>query len=86
MDTWIYILLNETKLDSKICKDLLKIENYKIERCDRNREGGGIALYIKDSIIPCTQRFAREIAWIIVHWGRAFKSQTIFRYFMVPTP
>ena len=47
----IHILaLNETKLDSKICKDLLKIENYKIERCDRNREGGGIALYIKDSI------------------------------------
>ena len=41
---------NETKLDSKISKDLLKIENYEIERCDRNREGGGIALYIKDGI------------------------------------
>ena len=47
----IHILaLNETKLDSKISKDLLKIENYRIERCDRNREGGGIALYIKDGI------------------------------------
>ena len=44
------LALNETKLDSKISKDLLKIENYKIERCDRNREGGGIALYIKDGI------------------------------------
>ena len=47
----IHVLaLNETKLDSKISKDLLKIENYKIERCDRNREGGRIALYIKDGI------------------------------------
>ena len=47
----IHVLaLNETKLYSKISKDLLKIENYKIETCDRNREGGGIALYIKDGI------------------------------------
>ena len=42
--------LNETKLDKKMPKNILAIPNYKLEREDRNRHGGGVAVYIRDSI------------------------------------
>ena len=50
-DLGIHILaINETKLDGNIDDTLVSIDGYSIKRCDRNRNGGGVALYIKDSI------------------------------------
>ena len=42
--------IDETKLDDSIDDALLSIDGYSI-RCDRNRKGGGVALYIKDTIL-----------------------------------
>ena len=42
---------NETKLDGTIDDALVSIDGYSIKRHDRNRNGGGVALYIKDSIV-----------------------------------
>ena len=48
----IHILaINETKLDGTIDVALVSIDGYSIKRRDRNRNGGGVALYIKDSIV-----------------------------------
>ena len=30
---------------------MISVDGYSIKRCDRNRKGGGVALYIKDSIL-----------------------------------
>ena len=50
-DKGIHILaLNETKLDKKTPKQLMNIKSYKIELEDRNRHGGGVAIYIRESI------------------------------------
>ena len=47
----IHILaVNETKLDSKITDDLLQIEGYTLHREDRNRNGGGVAVYVRNSL------------------------------------
>ena len=43
------IALNETWLDESLSNDLLHIENFDLYRNDRNRHGGGVALYIKKS-------------------------------------
>jgi hypothetical protein len=46
-----YILaINETKLDSSISDSEIYINGYTIIRKDRNRNGGGIAIYIKNNI------------------------------------
>ena len=51
-DLGIHILaINETKLDGTIDDALVSIDGYSIKRSDRNRNGGGVALYIKDSIV-----------------------------------
>ena len=46
------ISLNETRLDVHIYNDELKIPEYKLFRKDRNRNGGGVALYIHSRINP----------------------------------
>ncbi len=47
----IHILaINETKLDGSIADDLVDVEGYSIKRCDRNRNGGGVAIYIKENL------------------------------------
>ena len=43
--------INETKLDGNIDDALLSIDGYSIKRRDRNRNGSGVALYVKDSIV-----------------------------------
>ena len=54
----IHILaLNETKLDKSIDDSLVGIEGYTLKRCDRDRHGGGVAIYIKDTLLDkCTMR------------------------------
>ena len=54
----IHILaISETKIDENVYDDLVSIDGYAIKRCDRNRFGGGVAIYIKDTIFDkCTVR------------------------------
>ena len=48
----IHILaLNETKLDKSIDDSLVGIEGYTLKRCDRDRHGGGVTIYIKDALL-----------------------------------
>ena len=51
-DLGIHILpINDNKLDSTIDDALVNIDGYFIKRRDRNRNGGGVAPCIKDSIV-----------------------------------
>ena len=42
--------LNETKLDLSISDSLVNVDNYQIIRNDRDRHGGGVAVYVHESI------------------------------------
>ena len=44
------ICINETKLDDSIDDSLVDIDGYAIIRKDRNKHGGGVALYIHQNI------------------------------------
>ena len=44
------ISLNETMLDSSISDYEIKINGYDIVRKDRNRHGGGVAIYLRNSL------------------------------------
>ncbi len=57
-DHGIHVLaINETKLDTNVDDDLVSIDGFSIKRCDRNRSGGGVAIYINDALIDkCTVR------------------------------
>ena len=44
------ICINETKLDDSIDDSLVHIDGYAIIRKDRNKHGGGVALYIHKNI------------------------------------
>ena len=42
--------MNETKIDDSISDDDMEIEGYIVNRKDRNRFGGGVAVYIHNTI------------------------------------
>ena len=44
------LAINETWLDNTIRTEDVNIPGYRFERCDRSREGGGVAIYIKESL------------------------------------
>ena len=44
------LALNETKLDHSIEKQLTEITGYKQLRLDRSRSGGGISIYVRDTL------------------------------------
>ena len=44
------LCLNETKIDDSISDDDIEIEGYIVNRKDRNRFGGGVAIYIHNTI------------------------------------
>ena len=44
------LALNETKIDEIVDDSLISIDGYFHERHDRNRFGGGVLIYIKDTI------------------------------------
>ena len=44
------LAINETKIDSSITSGLVGIDGYCLERNDRCKTGGGVALYIRNSI------------------------------------
>ena len=42
--------LNETRLDETISNSEISIDKYTLVRNDRTRHGGGVAMYIRNSI------------------------------------
>ena len=44
------LTLNETRLDNSISDSEVKIPAYDIVRRDRNRNGGGVAMFIRSTI------------------------------------
>lgn len=44
------LCLNETRLDSTISDNIVHIDGYEIIRRDRNRNGGGVCIYIRTSM------------------------------------
>ena len=59
--------ISETHLDNKIDDNSVDIPGYTIFRKDRNRHGGGVALYI-DNIIYSTRRLDLEINGLELVW------------------
>ena len=52
--------ISESKLDASVLDPEISTDNYKILRCDRNRQGGGVVCYVRNdlsyntlSIFPC---------------------------------
>ena len=45
------LAINETRLDDSICDSLVSIPGYDVIRNDRNRLGGGVAIFIKETIV-----------------------------------
>ena len=41
----------ESKLEVSVLEQEINIDNYKILRCDRNRQGGGVACYIRNDLV-----------------------------------
>ena len=44
------IAINKTKLDKKIADDNIAIDEFILKRLDRNRHGGGVAIYIRETL------------------------------------
>ena len=44
------LALNETKLDPGYPKELTSVAGYQQERLDRTGNGGGVSIYVRDSI------------------------------------
>ena len=44
------LAVNETGLDDTISSGEVIVPGYSLERNDRNRDGGGVALYIRNTI------------------------------------
>ena len=44
------LAVNETRLDDTISSGEVTVPGYALERNDRNRDGGGVALYIRNTI------------------------------------
>ena len=45
------LLTSETKIDSSFPTAQFHIDGYIIYRCDRNENGGGLLLYIRDMML-----------------------------------
>ncbi|MCP3663540.1 MAG: hypothetical protein GY696_13790 [Gammaproteobacteria bacterium] len=48
--------IQETKLDAKISSTEVAVPNYQLFRKDRNRNGGGVGIYARDSLNPSRVR------------------------------
>ena len=44
------LAINVTKIESSITSGLIRVDGYNLERNDRNKNGGGVALYIQNNI------------------------------------
>ena len=87
------LAVNETKLDKSVLDPYITIENYSEPvRCDRNRHGGGVAVFVKESIsysvrtdlpigdleIVCIEvKPKRSSPFVILAWYRPPKYDTL---------
>ena len=44
------LAMNETKIDHKIDDRLISLDDFSLCRYDRSRQGGGVALYIRNTV------------------------------------
>ena len=58
--------ITEVKLDNTVRNEELKIDGYNLLRSDRNKNGGGVACYIKSNIAHNRQSNISEIIENIV--------------------
>ena len=54
-------MVTETKLDDKVTQSALSIPGYLLIRQDRNANGGGVAMYIKEEWNPCQAEDIQEL-------------------------
>ena len=59
-----FLALNETKIDENCSSEVLQIEGYNFESLDRNRAGGGVAFYIRDTFKCIVRKDALHHRWI----------------------
>ena len=74
--------LNETYLDDSITNDELLLTGLTVHRRDRNRNGGGVALYVHDSLTPSLLDVDGEVesVWVsITTQGKKFIVGSIYR-------
>ena len=66
-----FLTLNKTKIDEIIDDSLISIDVYFHERHDRNRHGGGVLIYIKDTI-TITYEILQNVdtKFVIIAWHR----------------
>ena len=51
------IAITESQLNESIFQSGIKIGNYDLLRCDRNRNGGGVVCYIRSNLVRCRTFF-----------------------------
>jgi hypothetical protein len=58
--------LNETRLDSDVNDACLALDGYSLFRKDRSRSGGGVALYVRNSLSPdeCSFKTSSESLFV----------------------
>ena len=42
--------VNETKIDGNVDDQLIAIDDFSLMRHDRNRQGGGVAIYVRNTV------------------------------------
>ena len=58
----VVIGICKSKLDASVLDPEISIDNYKILRCDRNRQGGGVVCYVRNDLSYNTiSVFPREV-------------------------
>ena len=65
--TFPIVALTETHLDGTVTDSEINIPNYTIHRKDRNRNGGGVAIYIHNNL-TATRRLDLEVPNLEIVW------------------
>ena len=70
--------ITEAKLDNTVSSEEIKIEGYNLLRSDRNKNGGGVACYIKNNIAHYQQwSISENITNIVLNKSKLPKSKPI---------
>lgn len=80
-------MISETWLDNLITNDELNLKNFTLHRNDRNRHGGGVAIFIKDTITYKVREdlniFSIECLWVEIQ-DKKSKSKILCAVFYRP--
>ena len=65
------LVITETHVDVTVPESLLKIDRYKMKRCDRNRHGGGCLIYFDQEMgiteVDKVDNLGTESVWLDLH-------------------